>query len=48
MTTNERIGHDDDADDGLSFSRGRYRLMAVVLIVFALAGAVGCVVADVL
>jgi hypothetical protein len=48
MTTNEQIGADHDAGDGLAFSRSRYRLMAAVLIVFALAGAVGCVAADVL
>jgi hypothetical protein len=33
---------------GLTFEKGRHRLIAAALIVAALAGAVGCVVADVL
>jgi hypothetical protein len=34
-------------EDDLYFSKGRYRLIAAALIVLALAGAAGCVAADV-
>lgn len=44
--TDQRIGELDD-DSELAFERGRYRVVAAALIVLAVAGAVGCVVADV-